>query len=125
MPEASFYYAINSLFFTDSPDVAESYSDYAFTHSLLSDKMTIYSDSKVSRFLNSITKNQCIGFLDDWNKNRVHKSRIYISYDSTNKNSQAGDVDLVSGIINRVILTLLSVIDIILLRKNATIRIFP
>ena len=57
--------------------------------------MRIYSDSKVSRFLNSITKERCISFLDDWNKNRDHKSRIYISYDSTNKNCQAGDVDIV------------------------------
>jgi transposase len=42
-----------------------------------------------------MTKDQCIGFLDDWNKNRDHKSRIYISYDSTNKNSEAGDIDIV------------------------------
>ena len=57
--------------------------------------MKIYSDSKVSRLLNSITKDQCIGFLDEWNENRDHKGRIYISYDSTNKNSDAGDIDIV------------------------------
>jgi len=57
--------------------------------------MRIYSDSKVSRFLNVITKERCIGFLDDWNKKRDHKSQIYISYDSTNKNCQAGDIDIV------------------------------
>ena len=57
--------------------------------------MRIYSDSKVSRFLNSFTKDQTIGFLNDWNKKRDHKQRIYISYDSTNKNCQAGDIDLV------------------------------
>ncbi len=71
------------------------YPDYAFTHPLNSKKMTIYSDSKVSRLLSSITKDQCISFLDDWNKHRDHKSRIYISYDSTNKNSDAGDIGIV------------------------------
>ena len=34
------------------------------------------------------------GFLDDWNKSRDHKDRIYISYDSTNKNCQSGDIDI-------------------------------
>ena len=57
--------------------------------------MKIYSDVKVSRMLNSIRKDQIIGFLNDWNKGRDHKQQIYISYDSTNKNCQAGDVDLV------------------------------
>ena len=45
--------------------------------------------------LNSTTKDQCLRFLDDWNKNRDHKNRIYFSYDSTNKNSAAGDIDIV------------------------------
>lgn len=58
-------------------------------------KMTIYSDSKVSRLLNTISKDQCIGFLDDWNVKRDHKSRVYVSYDSTNKNGEAGDIDIV------------------------------
>ena len=79
----------------DEENAGQYYPDYAFTHPLFSDKMKIYSDSKVSRFLNSITKDQCINFLDDWNRNRNHKERIYISYDSTNKNSQAGEVDIV------------------------------
>ena len=57
--------------------------------------MRIYSDVKISRLLNSITMEQSIGFLDDWNHRRDHKQRIYISYDSTNKNCQAGDVDIV------------------------------
>ena len=51
----------------DEENAGQYYPDYAFTHPLFSDKMKIYSDSKVSRFLNSITKDQCINFLDDWN----------------------------------------------------------
>lgn len=57
--------------------------------------MRIFSDSKVSRFLRSVTKDQTIGFLDDWNRKRDHSQRIYISYDSSNKNCQAGDIDIV------------------------------
>lgn len=84
-----------SYLIVEEENAGQYYPDYAFTHPLLTEKMTIYSDSKVSRLLGSITKDQCIGFLDDWNRNRDHKSRIYISYDSTNKNSEAGDIDIV------------------------------
>lgn len=57
--------------------------------------MRIYSDSTVSRFLSSISQEQILGFLDDWNKGRNRKQRIYISYDSTNKNCEAGDINLI------------------------------
>ena len=49
----------------------------------------------VCRFLKSVTKEQTFGFLNDWNSRRDHKQRIYISYDSTNKNCQAGEIDLI------------------------------
>lgn len=71
------------------------YPDFAFNHPLFSEGMKIYSDSKVSRFLNAVTHEQIIGFLNDWNQKREHKQCIYISYDSTNKNCQAGDIDLI------------------------------
>ena len=57
--------------------------------------MRIYSDSKVSDFLKEITVDQRINFLNEWNRKRDHRERIYISYDSTNKISQAGDIELV------------------------------
>jgi transposase len=79
----------------EEENAGQYYPDFAFTHPLMTEKMTIYSDSKVSRLLSSITQDQCIGFLDDWNRERDHKNRIYISYDSTNKNSDAGDIDIV------------------------------
>lgn len=79
----------------EEENAGQYYPDYAFNHPLFTEKMKIYSDSKVSRLLNSITKDQCIGFLDEWNENRDHKGRIYVSYDSTNKNSDAGDIDIV------------------------------
>ncbi len=71
------------------------YPDYAYNHALYTDNMKIYSDSKVSDFLRDVTVDQRIRFLNEWNAKRDHRERIYISYDSTNKNSQAGDIDLI------------------------------
>lgn len=84
-----------SYMIVDEENAGQYYPDYAFCHPLFSEGMRIYSDVKISRLLNSITREQSIGFLDDWNHRRDHKQRIYISYDSTNKNCQAGDVDIV------------------------------
>lgn len=69
------------------------YPDYAFNHPLFTDGMKVYSDSKVSDFINSITRDQSISFQNEWNATRDHREKIYISYDSTNKNCQAGELD--------------------------------
>ena len=71
------------------------YPDYAFNHPLMTEDMKIYSDSKVSDFLAKTTVDQRIRFLNEWNEKRDHREKIYISYDSTNKNCQAGDIDMV------------------------------
>lgn len=71
------------------------YPDYAYNHALFTNDMRIYSDSKVSDFLQDITVDQRINFLNEWNAKRDHREKIYISYDSTNKISQAGDIELV------------------------------
>lgn len=71
------------------------YPDYAYNHPLFSNNMHIYSDSKVSNLLQSMTDEQSVGFLNDWNANRDHSEKIYISYDSTNKNCQAGEIEIV------------------------------
>jgi len=70
------------------------YPDYAYNHPLFTESMRLYSDAKVSDFLNRITVDQSIAFLNDWNESRDHRERIYISYDSTNKSCQAGDVEI-------------------------------
>lgn len=57
--------------------------------------MKLYSDSKVSSFINSITRDQCIAFQNEWNSRHDHREKIYISYDSMNKNCQAGDLECV------------------------------
>jgi transposase len=71
------------------------YPEYAYNHPLFTDGMHIYSDSKVSDFLAQVTDDQSVGFLNSWNEQRDHREKIYISYDSTNKNCQAGDIEMV------------------------------
>lgn len=71
------------------------YPDYAYNHPLFSSGMHIYSDSKVSDLLQEMTSDMSVGFLNDWNAKRDHREKIYISYDSTNKNCQAGDIEIV------------------------------
>jgi transposase len=70
------------------------YPDYAYNHPLFTEGMRIYSDAKVSDFFNGITADQSVSFLNAWNESRDHRERIYISYDSTNKSCQAGDIDV-------------------------------
>lgn len=79
----------------DEENAGQYYPDFAFNHPLFSKNMRIYSDSKVCRLLKSISKEQINAFLNEWNDNRDHKQRIYVSYDSTNKNCNAGDIDLI------------------------------
>ena len=71
------------------------YPMYAYNHPLFTENMRIYTDSKVSELLHSITDDQSVGFLNEWNGSRDHREKIYISYDATNKNCQAGDIEIV------------------------------
>ena len=73
-------------------NAAQYYPDYAFDHPLFTEGMKLYSDSKVSRFLREISRDTGIEFQNKWNADRDHREKIYISYDSTNKHCQAGDI---------------------------------
>lgn len=95
MNDSGLFLDLVSFMIIDEENVGLHYPDFAYCHPLFSENMRIYSDAKVSRLLNSISKDQIIGFLNDWNKKRDHRQKVYISYDSSNKNSQAGDIDLV------------------------------
>ena len=70
------------------------YPEYGNNHPLFTPGMKIYSGTKVSDFLSSVTPDQNIAFLDEWNAARNHREKTYISYDSTNKSCQAGDVEI-------------------------------
>lgn len=68
---------------------------YAYGHPLFTEGMHIYSDTKVSDFLCGMTGEESAGFLNDWNASCDHREKIYISYDSSNKNSEAGSIEMV------------------------------
>ena len=76
-------------------NVAQHYPDYAYNHPLFTPEMKNYSDATISDFLRSVSENQRQGFLDSWNEERNKRERIYVSYDSTNKNCEAGDISMV------------------------------
>ena len=74
---------------------AQHYPAYAFSHPLFTEGMRIYSDSKVSEFLSSLDPEISADFLNEWNEERNHRELIYISYDSTSKRCEAGDLRIV------------------------------
>ncbi len=76
-------------------NAAQYYPDYAYSHPLFTEDMVMYSDSTISRFLQDMSLEKRKVFLDGWNSGMDHRRKIYISYDSTNKNSQAGELELV------------------------------
>lgn len=84
-----------SYLLVDEDNAAQHYRRYARQHPLFTENMRIYDDTKICRFFKSIEDNQILGFLNDWNRNRDRSQRIYVSYDSTNKNCEAGDIELV------------------------------
>lgn len=76
-------------------NAAQYYPDYAYNHALFTADMRVSSDSKVSDFLRDVTVDQRVQFLNEWNEKRDHRERIYITYDASNKNCEAGDIELV------------------------------
>lgn len=76
-------------------NVGQYYPDYAYEHAAFTSEMKVYSDSTLSKWLHDVTEDQIIQSVSEWNRRCNHKDPIYISYDSTNKNSHAGDVELV------------------------------
>ena len=75
-------------------NAAQYYPDYAYNHPLFTKGMKAYSDLKISSFLREVSRDDAIRFQNEWNAGRDHRQKIYISYDSTNKHCQAGDVEI-------------------------------
>ena len=74
---------------------SQHYPAYAYSHPLFTDGMRIYSDSKVSDFLKNLDPELSVAFQDEWNAKRNHREKIYVSYDSTSKHCEAGDLRIV------------------------------
>ncbi len=92
--DAGFLLDLASYSIISENNAGQYYPDYAYSHPLFTPGMRMYTDSKVSDFLQNVKPEQIVGFLNSWNKGRNKRQKIYISYDSTNKNCQAGDIDL-------------------------------
>ncbi len=78
----------------EESNVAQHFHAYARTHPLFNPNMRIYSDSTISWLYHNLPRDTSTDFLDWWNARMDHNQRIYISYDSTNKSCQAGDLNL-------------------------------
>ena len=70
------------------------YPMYAYNHPLFTKDMHIYSDTKISDFLGNMTRDDSVDFLNKWNENCNHRDKVYISYDSTNKNCESGEIEM-------------------------------
>lgn len=92
--DAGFLLDLASYSIISENNAGQYYPDYAYSHPLFTPGMRMYTDSKVSDFLQNVKPEQIVGFLNSWNKGRNKRQKIYISYDSTNKNCQAGDINL-------------------------------
>ena len=84
-----------AYYLTTENNVGQYYPDYAYNHPLFTPEYKIYSDSTVSEFIGQISVDDSVEFQNEWNAIKKNKEKIYISYDSTNKNCQAGDIELV------------------------------
>lgn len=80
---------------TTSDNASQHYPDYAYNHPLFTEENKIYSDSTISRFIHEMSTEDSVKFQNEWNRNRNHSEKIYISYDSTNKHCEAGDIEFV------------------------------
>lgn len=84
-----------SYYLTTENNAGQYYPDYAYNHPLFTPNYKIYSDSTVSKFIGQISVDDSVEFQNEWNAIKKNKDKIYISYNSTNKNYQAGDIELV------------------------------
>lgn len=75
-------------------NASQYYPDYAYNHPLFTPNNKIYSDSTISKFISQISVEDSVAFQNEWNATKKKTERIYISYDSTNKNCQAGEIYL-------------------------------
>ncbi len=76
-------------------NVMQRYERYSHSHPIFSRKRRMYSDSTISNFFQELGGESCdVTFLNAWNESRDKSETVYISYDSTNKRCQAGDVDI-------------------------------
>ena len=84
-----------AYYLTTENNAGQYYPDYAYNHPLFTPEYKIYSDSTISAFISQISVEESVSFQNEWNAIKKKQDKIYISYDSTNKNCQAGDIEIV------------------------------
>ena len=89
------FFDLSTYYLTTENNAGQYYPDYTYNHPLFTPDYKIYSDSTISKFISEISVEDSVEFQNEWNRIKKKKDKIYISYDSTNKNSQAGDIELV------------------------------
>lgn len=77
---------------TTQDNTMYSFEDYGYNHSLFNGEN--FSDSTIGRLFDEISVKNIDLFIKSW-VNIYAKKDIYVSYDSTNMNSVAGDLELV------------------------------
>ena len=83
-----------SFMIVEESNANQYYEYYAYNHFQFTKEHKILSDATISNVLRNITETQKIEFLNMWNSRNDNKDRIYISYDSTNKNCQCGNINI-------------------------------
>lgn len=86
---AALYLELTSYYLTTENNAGQYYPDYAYNHPLFTPEYTIYSVSIFSEFIGKISTDDAVGFQNERNAIKKNQEKIYISYDSTNKNCQA------------------------------------
>ena len=92
---AGLFLDLASYYLITENSAGQYYPDYAYNHPLFTPGYKTYSDSTISTFTKQISVDDSVEFQNEWNAIKKKKDKIYISYDSTNKNCQAGDIDIV------------------------------
>ena len=84
---------VASYMIIENSNVAQHYEGYAYNHVLFDEDNHGYSDSTIGRlFGKDLDDNYITNFTNAWCGRKDKDSPIYISYDSTNKNCQSGDI---------------------------------
>lgn len=71
------------------------YENYAYNHYLFEHDQRIISGPEISVTLPMINDDVQMSFLERWNRMHSDCGEVVIGYDSTNKNCQAGDIEIV------------------------------
>ena len=78
----------------EESNIALHYESYACEHITHGKNMPVYSDATLSRLFTSITEEIADSAIFHWNQvNTALSTEVWIMYDSTNKNSQAGSIE--------------------------------